>query len=46
MGGDNFIMKPKIKVTVRLPDKVSEVIRQQKINRIFDLLKPNGKKTA
>jgi hypothetical protein len=39
-------MKKKIKVTVHLPEKVSEVIRQQKINRIYNLLKPNGKKTA
>jgi len=39
-------IKEKINVTVHLPEKVSEVIRQQKINRIYNLLKPNGKKSA
>ncbi len=29
-----------IKVTVHLPDKVTENIKQLKINRLYDILKP------
>ena len=36
----------KIKVMVHLPDKTNDVIKQQKINRIYDLLNPKAKKTA
>jgi len=39
-------MKQKIKVIVHLPDKINEVIKQQKINRIYDLLKQKDTKTA
>jgi hypothetical protein len=33
-------------VTVHLPDTVNEVIRQQKVNRIYDLLKADESETA
>lgn len=29
-----------VKVTIHIPDEVSETIRQQKINRLYDILKP------
>ena len=29
-----------IKVTIHLPDNVSDAAKQQKINRLYDLLKP------
>gem|GEM_PF-1916906 len=32
-----------IKVTVTVPDSINTVVRQQKINRIYDLLKPKNK---
>lgn len=31
----------KIRVTVRIPDHLHERVRQQKVNRIYDILKPN-----
>ena len=30
----------KIKVTVRIPDHLHERVRQQKVNRIYDILNP------
>ena len=33
----------KINVTIHIPDKVSENIKQQKINRLYDILKPKNK---
>lgn len=35
-----------VKVTIHIPDKVSENIKQQKINRLYDILKPKDKKSA
>lgn len=32
-----------IKVTVHLPEKVTENIKQLKINKIYDILKPRTK---
>ena len=32
-----------IKVTVHLPEKVTENIKQLKINRLYDILKPKEK---
>lgn len=32
--------KSEVKVTVHIPDDISEAVRQQKINRLYDLLKP------
>ena len=32
-----------IKVTITVPDSINTVVRQQKINRIYDLLKPKNK---
>ena len=32
-----------IKVTVRLPEKVPEAVKQSKINSLYDLLKPKRK---
>ena len=29
-----------VKVTIHIPDEVSETVRQQKINRLYDILKP------
>jgi len=29
-----------VKVTIHIPDEVSDTIRQQKINRLYDILKP------
>ena len=29
-----------VKVTIHLPDEVSEAVRQQKINHLYDILKP------
>ena len=40
-------MGENLKVKVTLPDKVSEVIKQQKINTLYDLLsKPAAKKAS
>jgi len=33
-----------IKVTIHLPEDVSEVVRQQKINHLYDVLKPKPQK--
>lgn len=33
-----------VKVTIHLPDEVSETVRQQKINHLYDLLKPKQDK--
>ena len=33
-----------IKVTIHLPEDVSEVVRQQKINHLYDVLKPKPPK--
>jgi len=47
---DNYMKKEnktdisKISVKIHIPEKVSEATRQQKINRLYDILKP--KKTA
>ena len=30
----------KVRVTIHIPDNVSESIKQQKINRLYDILKP------
>lgn len=30
------------KVTIKLPEHVSESIRRDKINRLYDILKPKG----
>lgn len=35
-----------VKVTIHVPDKISENIKQQKINRLYDILKPKDKKSA
>ncbi len=32
-----------VKVTIHLPEKVTENIKQLKINRIYDILKPKEK---
>jgi len=40
----NATKPQEVKITITLPDNVNTVIRQQKINRIYDLLKP--KKTT
>lgn len=43
---DSCIVKMKvsneIKVTIHLPENVHETIRQQKINKIYDLLNPES----
>ncbi len=36
----------KIHVTVRVPDNLHERVRQQKINRIYDILSPDRFLTA
>lgn len=36
----NITSTTEIKVTVRIPSDVSESIKQQKINRLYDILKP------
>ena len=33
-----------IKVTIHLPEDVSEIVRQQKINHLYDVLKPKSPK--
>lgn len=33
-----------IKVTIHLPEDVSEIVRQQKINHLYDVLKPKPPK--
>ena len=33
-----------VKVTIHLPDEVSETVRQQKINHLYDILKPKQEK--
>ncbi len=33
-----------IKVTIHLPEEVSEIVRQQKINHLYDILKPKPPK--
>lgn len=35
-----------IKVKVHIPENVSETVKQQKINRLYDILKPKNKKSA
>lgn len=35
-----------VKVTIHIPDNVSENSRQQKINRLYEILKPKDKKSA
>ena len=35
-----MITENKVKVTIHIPDNISETIRQQKINRLYDILKP------
>lgn len=35
-----------VKVTIHIPDNVSENTRQQKINRLYDILRPKDKKSA
>ena len=35
-----------INVIIHLPEEVSEIIKQQKINRIYDILNPKDEKTA
>lgn len=35
-----------VKITIHVPDKISENIKQQKINRLYDILKPKDKKSA
>lgn len=36
---------PEVKVTVHVPDEVSDTIKQQKINHLYDILKPKEKCT-
>lgn len=42
---DKCTVKPRIsgeiKVTVHIPERVHENVRQQKINRIYDILSPD-----
>ena len=33
-----------MKVTIHLPEEVSEIVRQQKINYLYDILKPKPPK--
>ncbi len=33
----------KINVKIHIPDKISESVKQQKINRLYDILKPKNK---
>lgn len=40
---DETITKSGIKVTIHLPEKVTENIKQFKINRLYDILKPKEK---
>lgn len=35
-----------VKVTIHVPDKISENVKQQKINRLYEILKPKDKKSA
>lgn len=35
-----------VKVTIHIPDKISENIKQDKINRLYEILKPKDKKSA
>lgn len=35
-----MIIENNVKVTIHIPDEVSETVRQQKINRLYDILKP------
>lgn len=35
-----------VKVTIHVPDKISENIKQQKIKRLYEILKPKDKKSA
>lgn len=35
-----------VKVTIHIPDNISENTRQQKINRLYEILKPKDKKSA
>lgn len=35
-----MIIENNVKVTIHIPNDVSETIRQQKINRLYDILKP------
>lgn len=36
---------PAFKVTIHIPDTVSDSVKQQKINKLYDILKPQ-KETA
>lgn len=38
--------KKKINVKVHIPDSVPDSTKQQKINRLYDILKPKGKSPA
>lgn len=40
----NINASAEIKVTIHLPEDVSEVVRQQKINHLYDVLKPKPPK--
>lgn len=42
----NTNTQAEVKVTIHIPDKVSDCIRQQKINRLYDILKPRKDKNA
>lgn len=35
-----MINKSEVKVTIHIPDDISETVRQQKISRLYDILKP------
>lgn len=35
-----MINESMVKITIHIPDDVSETVRQQKINRLYDILKP------
>ena len=34
------------KVTIHIPDTVSDSVKQQKINKLYDILKPKKKNAA
>lgn len=35
-----------IKVKIHIPENVSKITKQQKINRLYEILKPKDKKSA
>lgn len=41
--GNTITKSGNIKVTVHLPEKVTENIQQLKINKLYDILKPRTK---